>query len=187
MDPITALGLAAAVVQFVSFASKIITTVASSDPAGARGELASLDDVYTKFRALSQKLVHASRASAKALDDDSARTASSYPAQPQWSFQPSWEQLLGDEDDDLGRQTYFPTLRDSYRSLSELSVLCERDCTAITTIVERLRASHNPSSRWSTLRTAVRLLWRKNEIEQLEERLGKIQRVVLAEMCNLST
>ncbi|KAK3902737.1 hypothetical protein C8A05DRAFT_15235 [Staphylotrichum tortipilum] len=188
MDPLTALGLAAAVVQFVSFTFKIITTVASSDPAGAPGELVSLDDVYTKLRVISQKLVQTSRASSKALEDDFTTTASSYPAQLQWNFQPSLEQLLAAEDDDLGRQTYlFPTLRDSYRSLSELSVLCERDCAEITTIVERLRASHHPSSRWSTLRMTVRLLWKKNEIEQLEARLGKIQKAVLTEMCNLST
>jgi hypothetical protein len=141
MDPLAALGLAAAVVQFVSFASKIITTVASSDATGAPAELVSLDDVYTTLRDISQKLVHASLAGAKAYKDDCDRTRAATPwMQRQWSFQPSWEQLL-DDDDDTNRHAYFPTLQDSYRSLSELSVLCESGCKKIMAIVEKLRAS----------------------------------------------
>jgi hypothetical protein len=186
MDPLAALGLAAAVVQFVSFASKIITTVASSDVAGAPAELVSLDDVYTKLRDISQRLVHASLAGAKAYKDDCDKTSPSPWMQRQWSFQPSWEHLL-DDDDDATRPAYFPTLQDSYRSLAELSVLCESECTKIMAIVDKLRASHNPSSRWSTLSTAVKLLLKKNEIDQLEATLAKFQRAVLTEMCNLST
>jgi len=186
MDPLTALGLAASVVQFVSFASKIIATVASSDASGAPAELVSLDDVYTRLCALSHKLAGAGRASTRALGDESDRT---YLAQPQSNHGLSFEQLPGREgsDDVLNERAHFPTLRDSYRSLSELSALCEKECAKIMTIVEKLKASHNPSSRWSTLSTAVKLQWKKNEIERLEGRLGKFQRIVLTEMCNLST
>ena len=184
MEPLAALGLAAAVVQFVSFTSQVITAVAAGDSAaGAPAELASLDDIYGKLRAISQKLGNASRASAKALDGDSGGGA----ARPHWTFQPSWEQLLGPEDGDPSHAAYFPTLRDSYRSLAELSSLCENECDKILAIMEKLRASHNPSSRWSTLSTAVKLLFKKNEIKELEGRLRRFHRVVLTEMCNLST
>lgn len=63
MDPLTALGLAAGVVQFVSFASHLITKTKEIhvSASGQTDEVATLETTYTRLHELSQCLETCSR------------------------------------------------------------------------------------------------------------------------------
>jgi hypothetical protein len=50
MDPVSALGIAAAVVQFVSFAAKILKIAGAGDPtSGPSADLKNLHSVHSKL------------------------------------------------------------------------------------------------------------------------------------------
>lgn len=63
MDPLTALGLAAGVVQFVSFASHLITKTKEihASSSGQTDETVTLETTYTRLHELSEKLETCSR------------------------------------------------------------------------------------------------------------------------------
>jgi len=181
MDPVSALGLAAAVVQFASFTSKVVAVLlATSDSvSGLPSDIASLEDVCTKLCAQNERLNAAHQLAKRSIglqmqpvgvDDDRL----------------TFEQLL-----ELGERrevtrSLFPTLLGSYQRLSSLLEGCNGECAGILSIVERVKTRYNPNSRRGTIAAAVRLGLKKGEVDQVEERMRRLQAVVLMEMCNIS-
>lgn len=186
MDPVSALGLAAAVVQFVTFGSKLLTSASEiwNSSADASVDILSLESVYSKLGALNANLGDASRRATRAVARDAAHTNSSLD-QPQYNFKDSLWSQLEPEGEDLALRGLFPTLRDSYSSLGSLLSSCQTDCTRIFDIVARLKAA-NKGSRWSCFRVALKTIWHQDEIAQIEKRLQRFQQQVILEMCTIS-
>ncbi|KAK3986949.1 hypothetical protein QBC44DRAFT_401370 [Cladorrhinum sp. PSN332] len=161
MDPISALGLTAAVVQFVTFASQILAIAISPDStAQATADLESLQEVCLKLNTQSLNL------------DTKARLA-------QHAALSEGEQANTSSDTDS-------RLLQSYQSLCNLLSKCEAVCKEIIEVVNEVKAKHNPSSKWSNFAMAVKLQLNKDRAVKIEERLKRYQGMVCLEMCNIS-
>lgn len=183
MDPVSALGFAAAVVQFVTVTSKILTSTVGlcNSPTGNSSEILSLDNVYSKLQTLSLNLGDASRKAYGAVDQEGP--SNHLTAQPQWNFR---KPLLAFHDGDLGGENPFPTLDDSYASLRSLLGSCASDCSKMISIVSKIKSASNSGSRWRCFRVALKTFWNQDEIAQIENGLMRLQRLVTLEMCKIS-
>lgn len=185
MDPVSALGFAATIVQFVTFTSKLLTSATEirHSPAGVSTDIQSIDEVYSTLRDIKGRLANGSRRTASclksshpipdpALDfaDKSLRTAAL-----------RFSDVLDD-----GAVDPMDMLRTSYSSLNGLLYSCESDCDRITRIVVELKSASRSGSRWDCFRAALKTVWKRDEIARVEEQLERTQRGVMLEMSNIS-
>lgn len=185
MDPVSALGLAAAVVQFVGFATKVVTILATANDStvGAAADLTTLQDVSSRLRALSGRLGTTSATISQAVATEISKR-DPRALQNRWIRPPTFEDMLLPNDDKW--KVMFPTVLDSYISLHALSKGCEKECARLLDILGKVKAHHNPSSLLSAIGVAAKLLLKKGEIESISERIRKCQEALMAEMANLS-
>jgi len=195
MDPVSALGIAAAVVQFVSFAAKILQIAGAGDPtSGPSANLKNLHSVHSKLRDLSLRLGSASLAASRALENQESGT--DFSELLAWnSTARFWDSLLQDSDTDSENEDKVlpptsglaPTLRDSYASLSTLLTSCESECSKLIDILATVKSAAKSSSQtWSNISTAVRMLCKKEELAQIEDQLKRLQSLVHLEMGRIS-
>jgi len=195
MDPVSALGIAAAVVQFVSFAAKILKVAGAGDPAsGPSADLKNLHNVHSKLRDLSLRLGSASLAASRALETQEPGT--DFSELLAWNSTAGfWDSLLQDSDSDSQNEDKVlpstsglaPTLRDSYASLSTLLTSCESECSKLIDILATVKSAAKSSSQtWSNISTAVRMLCKKEELAQIEDQLKRLQSLVHLEMGRIS-
>jgi hypothetical protein len=197
MDPVSALGIAAAVVQFVSFAAKILKIAGGGDPASdPSADLKNLHNVHSKLRDLSLRLGSASLAASRALETQEPGT--DFSELLAWNSTAGfWDSLLQDSDLDSDAQnedkllpltsSLAPTLRDSYASLSTLLTSCESECSKLIDILATVKSAAKSSSQtWSNISTAVRMLCKKEELAQIEDQLKRLQSLVHLEMGRIS-
>jgi hypothetical protein len=178
MDPVSAIGLAAAAVQFVSFASQLITSTAEihRSAAGASADIASIEQSYQKLGRLSLDLSDASSKAQASIAPGSTIT-------PKWDFRRNipGENVLS-QDLSLGLltpQDLSPSLRDLLKS-------CKQDCDSILAVVEKVKAAKQSSSRWASFRSAVEAHCQKGTIDEIEKRLARTQKLVALEMSRIS-
>jgi hypothetical protein len=190
MDPLSALGLAAAVVQFASFAGSILSNAAEvySSTTCASNEVVSLEQIYLRLREFSSTLGAAYQRAAGANRPE-IKVKQKLPGDFNSTMQHS-KQFEDDSFDtncslgDLGPQV--PGLKDSYSSLATLLSSCHTDCHKIMAIVQRLKDKSDNKSRWSCFKVALKTAWHRDEIAELETRLQKTQQLVLLEMNQLA-
>jgi hypothetical protein len=184
MDPLSALGLAAAIVQFASFSTSIIKTLASAagSASGFPSELANLDDAYSKLGAQSRRLETAHRNASRSIEQEfEANSVTNRPA-----ANPTWDDHYLDESSECPNDTVVPTILESYQNLKALLARCNAECSKIMEIVTKIKAHQKSGSPWSRVRAAVNLVLKKEEIERIEERINKCGSAVLNELCNIS-
>ncbi|KAK4452678.1 hypothetical protein QBC34DRAFT_455598 [Podospora aff. communis PSN243] len=157
MDPVTIIGIAGSVVQFVSFAFQLISkTKDIHESAGRQSkETAKLDAVYTHLLALSSKLEASSKRDAK---------------------------LEVDGDDETTT-----TLACHVFAVNDLSVSCEADCQKLLDIIRKLQGVSGSGGKWGSFRVAVATMWKSSELEDLEDRLQKTQTTLTLHICALTT
>jgi hypothetical protein len=183
MDPVSALGFAATIVQFVTFTSKILTSATEirHAPTGVSAEIQSIDEIYSTLRDIRGRLANGSRKAASCLK------ASDPIDNPAPDFEKSMRTALGFSDvlDDAAIDPV-DMLRRSYSSLNSLLIYCESDCSRITRIVFELKSASRSGSRWDCFRAALKTVWKRDEIARVEEQLERIQRGVMMEMSHIS-
>ncbi|KAK0616515.1 hypothetical protein B0T14DRAFT_248479 [Immersiella caudata] len=158
MDPVTIIGIAGSVVQFVSFAFQLISkTKDIHESAGRQSkETAKLDTVYNHLLTLSSKLEVSSKR---------------YP------------KLELDEDDDLSTTV----IAKHVFAINDLSLSCEADCQKLLDIVRKLQSVSASGGKWGSFRAAVATIWKSSELEDLEDRLQKTQTTLTLHICALTT
>ena len=155
MDPLTALGLASNVVQFVQFTSDLIQTVVEIRrfSAGCTADILSLDSLYGQLNNFNVGL---------ALSHENA---SGY--------------LNG-----LGRE--LPKSAQNITSFRTLSLLCKSDCEKLLQVVDKLKAQDGSRRHWQSFRTALKIVWGKDKIEELERRLNRTQMTMTLHICTIT-
>jgi len=149
LEALAAVGLAGNVVQFVSFASDLISAsleIHGSMSGCSEGVLA-LDTLYGQLGDLSTGLDACSHSSIHF----SARE-----------------------------------LAASVAAIKKLSLSCKEDCDRLLGIVNQLKASGGSKGIWKSFRIALRTIWEKKHITQLEERLSKTQVALTLQICAIS-
>lgn len=176
MDPVSAIGLAAAAVQFVGFASQLIasTTEIHQSTAGASADIMSIEETYSKLETLA---LHLSNASSKAH----ASKAPMPEKTPQWNTK-IWARGLFDDLADVD----IVTPHDLASSLEPLLSSCLKDCNSILAIVRRIKGVNQYPTRWRSFRSALEMYCKKGDIEDIEKRLSRTQGQIALEMTRIS-
>lgn len=156
MDPVSALGLASNVAQFVQIAYSLIKTTADiqQSTTGAKEETLTLDLVYSKLSNLNKKL-------ASCPDD---------------GFQPEPKHTAPNDQDII----------EAACGIAELSRACQNDCEKLLTVVGKLKGRGRSPSRLQSFRLALKSIWKQNEIDALERQVGRTQATLTLHICVVS-
>ncbi|RSL94862.1 hypothetical protein CDV31_014150 [Fusarium ambrosium] len=195
MDPVSAVGIASASAQFITFASHVISTTAEIyDSANDTAEsISNLDAVYSQLQKLCQNLNQASeRVTKDQVTSNPHATAtkiSMYDNTP--TFNP-----LGSGNDlgilesasevELAMGNIFPELQSVYASLQAVLWTCEKDSIYILSIISKLKPEKRAGSLIMSFKMAFKTVWKKDEIQKVEKRLQRSQGVLMALMCRIS-
>ncbi|VUC28681.1 unnamed protein product [Clonostachys rosea] len=190
MDPVSALGLAAAVVQFLSFAGTIFSSAAKirSSSSGCSEEISSLEEIYERLRDFSGTLGTSYR---QAVDAAPRTNRVQSEQQSLLADDMSLQDVL--DDDILDRDTAVRSpampiakLVDAYSSLQKLLSSCNTDCNKIMSIIQHLKAKNGNGKHWSSFKVALHTVWHRDEIISIESRLKNYQQMIQLEMSNLA-
>lgn len=157
MDPLSALSLAGAVVQFVQFTAALLRSTRSihswrQNSSGVSSEIEKIDDIYRKLSSLSSTLRTRSRANPP-TDADS-------------------DPIEVSEDSS---------------DIQELAAQCQEDCDRLLAILDKLKPdlSCHPKI-WKSFRLALQQTAKADEIDKIQGRLTNIQTVILIHITTLS-
>jgi len=64
-------------------------------------------------------------------------------------------------------------------ALQGLFEITKQDCDRLLRAVEKILSTNRPLSRWKSFRSALELMWKRHDIEDLENRLHKTQGTVI--------
>ncbi|KAI0185799.1 hypothetical protein EV127DRAFT_306135, partial [Xylaria flabelliformis] len=153
MDPLTAVGLAGNVVQFVQFTSDLIQTAVEihKSSTGCSADVLTLDSLYQQLSDFNDGFSSGSKNAHGYLHERGGKSTQGLP-----SFQ-------------------------------VLSLRCKSDCKELLSVVKTLKKQHGPGKRWQSFRTALRIVWEKDRIEELEKRLNRTQTSMTLQICTIAS
>lgn len=193
MDPVSALGIASASVQFITFASQLIaaTTDIHDSADHAPAYISNLDTVYSQLQRLCQNL---SQAAQKAYRDPGAvgsqtTTTDTHHAPPTFDRSAQGihlEALDGTIQAQLGIGNPLRELQDVYSTLHKVVTECEKDSTHILSLVSSLKLRGGVGSLTKSFKVAFKMMWKKGEIQEVDERLKRSQATLVAMMARIS-
>ncbi|KAH6962433.1 hypothetical protein BKA56DRAFT_174743 [Ilyonectria sp. MPI-CAGE-AT-0026] len=148
MDPLSALSLAAAVVQFVQFTTDLFNGTRKIYQSGASEKTERLEYIYETLSELSANLSSPS----------------------------------------TGIRFVNTGLPKDTPSLTELATRCRKDCDELLAVIESIKSKSASGPRlWRSFRTAMTEVMKTGEIEQLRERIGGYQRLMVIHLCSVSS
>lgn len=148
MDPLSGVGLAGTVVQFIQFAANLFSVAKEihRSASGSSEGKESLEAIYTRLSTLSKGLQHPG---------------------------PTTHRDHGVHQDEAV---------DS--AMGVLAKECKFDCDRLLSVLSRLNHGHGSFPRWwKSFRSALKELWKGDEIEALEARIAKHQTQLIMHMC----
>ncbi|KAF4995986.1 hypothetical protein FDECE_12613 [Fusarium decemcellulare] len=193
MDPVSALGIASASAQFITFASQLISTTAAlyDSASDASAYISDLNRVYSQLQKLYQNLNQASHKAARDQTTEDQRTTNNRIYHQTPTFDPF---LQGEQFNvlDLGNQAglrtgnVFQELQSVYIILRDVLGNCEHDASCILTIISKLKLVETAGSLGKSFKAALKMAWKKDEISRVEERLKRSQGVLTTIMSRIS-
>ncbi|KAK4223912.1 hypothetical protein QBC38DRAFT_502736 [Podospora fimiseda] len=164
MDPVSALGAAAAAVQFLTFVSEILGIIVSPDSTTETvAQIESIEEVCRRLDGFKLNVVSRSREVEHAI-------ASGH--------------FLGPGMQNVGLR--IPEAQNPYAGLQGLLSKCENACREVVEVVDTVKRTHEPSSKWSNFSLTVKMRINQDKIEKIEMRLNRLQRLAALEMSKIS-
>jgi hypothetical protein len=158
MESLAALGVAASTAQFVTFASGLVSNAIeiSGSASGATSQVLSMEVVYTQLKELASTL-----AATPVPDHPSAVEGAQHPGAAE------------------GRMS------STAKAIQELSQSCRDDCEQLLDVTTKLKAQQSsvPGRKWESFRVVLKTLWKKKDIQDLEERLARSQTALTLHIC----
>jgi len=157
MEALAALSVAASAVQFVTFASSLVSNVAEINDSsrGTTGNVLSLEVIHKR---LAEVL--------KALAPDSP------------------------PDSEAATETHEEESRiaPSTKAIRELARICGDDCERLLSVTKKLKARQcdGLGRQWVGFRVALKTLWKREEVLDLENRLARAQTTLILHICKVS-
>ncbi|KAF5591708.1 nacht nucleoside triphosphatase [Fusarium pseudocircinatum] len=189
MDPISAVGIANATAQFIAFASELLSTTAGiyNSAGDASAYASNLDTVYSHLKLLCRNLNQASK---KVYRDQLAAAGATGPVAGR-SFNSFTHGVTKDvlesiSESELRMGNTLPELHDVYSTLQEVVKSCDQDSTVILSLISKLKLENSAGSLTKSLKLAIKLVWKKDEIQRLDERLKRSQAILIAIMVRIS-
>ncbi|KAK4450455.1 nacht nucleoside triphosphatase [Podospora aff. communis PSN243] len=154
MEALAALGVAASAVQFATFASNLISSAAEihGSASGTTEHALSMETVYSQLSELASAL--------SAATTSDCLSAASRPPPPDQQSNASAANL---------------------KTIQVLSQQCGQDCRRLLGVVAKLKSQPGAGSRrrWESFRIALRSLWKRKDIQDLEYRLSNTQTTLI--------
>ncbi|KAM0417423.1 hypothetical protein ACHAPT_012572 [Fusarium lateritium] len=193
MDPVSALGIASASAQFVTFASQLISATADiyDTASDASAYISSLGTVYSQLQRLCQDLNQASQRVASDQAGAASQTGVTGVNGAAFTFNPLMQGgypgvLDGTSKVELRMGNTLLELQNVYSTLQDVVKICEQDSTLILSLVSKLKPESGAGSIVKSFRVALKMIWKKDEIQRVEERLKRSQGVLSAVMARIS-
>lgn len=161
MDPLTALGLASNIVQFVDFALKLYSASAEivGSARGATAQNLELDKVYTRLQTFTSDLK-------LAADSEPSTPADGHPAAG----------ALGNALGDAPGNAHTKAIRPHVAAIEQIAVDCRVVCDQLLDVVNGLRVDPAASNRrLRSLGAALKTAFSAKKIAGLDERLKRFQ------------
>ncbi|KAF4463020.1 nacht nucleoside triphosphatase [Fusarium albosuccineum] len=190
MDPVSALGIASASAQFITFASSLISTTAElyDSATEAPGYSSNLNAVYSQLQKLCQNLNQASqKASTDQATPNPCGTNNGAHHNPP-IFDPFGQKdvLVSTTQVELLMGNTLPELQSVYSVLQDVLRDCEQDSNHILTTISKLRIEKTAGALGKSFKAAFKLIWKRDEIKKIDERLKRSQAVLIATMSRIS-
>lgn len=166
MDPLSALGIAAAVVQFVAFSADLLSTSKEifNSPRGMTKKNSKTEEIYASLKDLSDRLITLTGTddddngdSEKRNDGDAAVGSDAVP---------EYQRLVKDE---------------RLHSRSEFEVLslnCRDDCIELLKLLEGVMSRSGKNRTWQTAKATIRSLLSQKKIVELESNIGRTRDIM---------
>ncbi|KAI8626215.1 hypothetical protein F5Y19DRAFT_229962 [Xylariaceae sp. FL1651] len=151
MDPLSAVGLAGTIIQFITFACSLLSKSSEihNSVTGRSTDLTSIITVYEKLQAFSTQLTSQENAASR---------------------------LASSNEIESGHET---------SALKEILKASKTDCDQLLKVAQKLDVENGPFRRWKSFRAALELLWKRDEIEELDKRLQRTQSALTLHICAL--
>ncbi|KAM0231485.1 hypothetical protein ACHAP5_011066 [Fusarium lateritium] len=193
MDPVSALGIASASAQFVTFASQLISATADiyDSASDVSAYVSNLSVVYSQLDQLCQGLNHASQK----VSRDQAATSSQTTTTNKYHVAPTFNSFaLGCHTDVLDGTSEvesrmgntLPELQNVYSTLQDVVKSCEQDSTLILSLLSKLKPESGVGSVTKSFKQALKVIWKKDEIEKVDKRLQRSQAILITTMARIS-
>ncbi|KAI1775489.1 hypothetical protein F4818DRAFT_51040 [Hypoxylon cercidicola] len=72
-------------------------------------------------------------------------------------------------------------------ALKDIFQSSKEDCDRILKVIEKLKVKDGPGHRWRSFRAALELIWKRNEIEDLDKRLQRAQSALTLHICAITS
>lgn len=150
MEPLTALGLASNVVQFVHFASSLISSGSeiAQSAEGATRETLELEQVFDSLHTFNSDFCRLSNAPTSNARDFTT----------------------GD-----GAPVEALEMRRSIESLRNLAIECNVLCEELLEMLRKIRAKKTSLRPFTSLSVALKTMWHSDNIQNLERRIDRFQ------------
>ncbi|KAG4285027.1 hypothetical protein FPRO06_06287 [Fusarium proliferatum] len=188
MDPISALGIANATAQFIAFASELLSTTTDiyNSVGDASAYVSNLDTVYSRLKLICRNLKQGSQ---KVCRDQIAGTATNpglgHTFDSGTQGVPA-DVLEGINESELRMGNTLPELCDVYSTLQEVVKSCDQDSTIILSLISKLKLANGAGSLTKSFKLAIKMIWKKDEIQRLDERLKRSQAILVTTMVRIS-
>ncbi|KAH8891592.1 hypothetical protein GQ53DRAFT_720225 [Thozetella sp. PMI_491] len=175
MDPFSAIGLASNVLAFVDFAGRLVMHGAEvyTSPSGVTERTAELERVYTDLGLFSLK-----------LEEENGRFRAGS------SSKRSLGQLLADADDSSDVASWDRASAQAAAHMPALKALaldCKALCDQLLAILGKLKVDEGQWRALRSFKVALRAVWDKKKIAELEERIGRFRDTISAHFLPILT
>jgi hypothetical protein len=71
-------------------------------------------------------------------------------------------------------------------AINDLSWSCKKDCDRLLEVLRKLQVGDGSKNRWQSFTLALKTVWKRNEIADLEQRLHHVQATLTLHLCALT-
>lgn len=72
------------------------------------------------------------------------------------------------------------------QAIQDIGRVCQDDCGKLLELTEQLKRGNGRSKRYRSFKKALKLMWKGDEIRELEQRLQHIQQTLILHVCSIT-
>lgn len=166
MDPLSALGIAAAVVQFVAFSADLLSTSKEifNSPRGMTKKNSKTEEIYASLKDLSDRLITLTDTDDNDNGDSEKR---------------NYDDAVVGSDAVPETQPLVKDKRHHSRSEFEiLSLKCRDDCMELLKLLEGVISRSGRNRPWQTAKATIKSLLSQKKIAELEANIGRTRDIM---------
>ncbi|KAK8121665.1 hypothetical protein PG984_010335 [Apiospora sp. TS-2023a] len=73
------------------------------------------------------------------------------------------------------------------QAIRDIARHCQKDCDSLLKVIKQMKRGKGHRSYYRSFKTALKTVWKSNEIGELEKRLGTAQQTLALHVCSLAS